>query len=267
MIELNNISKTYNIGTPNQEKIFEHFNLEIPTGEFLSIIGSNGSGKTSLLNLICGSVIPESGSIKLIEDRKDETEIVDITHFPEHKRYVKIGRVLQDPAAGTCPSMTLRENLALADNKNKPWNLGYAVNKKKEKIYQEKLSYLGFGLENKLDTLVGSFSGGERQAIALLMATLTPIDYLILDEHTAALDPKSSELIMNLTEQIIEELDVTVIMITHNLKYALKYGNRLIMMHKGRILLDKKGQAKQELELEKLLDQFFEISIEVGNTV
>ncbi|HHT24773.1 MAG TPA: ATP-binding cassette domain-containing protein [Clostridiaceae bacterium] len=259
MLELQNIMKCYNPGTVNENLIFQDFNLSIPSGQFMTIIGSNGSGKTSMLNLICGNIKPDQGKIIMDEE--------NLTIMPEHARYKRMGRVFQDPAAGTCPSMTLLENLSLADNKNKAWNLTKAVNNQRIEFYQEKLKRVGLGLENKLDEIVGSFSGGERQAVALLMATITPIEYLILDEHTAALDPKAAETIMQLTAEIIQEQNLTTLMVTHNLKYALGYGDRLIMLHQGEILLDACGPDKSELKLNDLLNRFFEISIEVGNAI
>ncbi len=259
MLELLNISKCYNPGTVNENTIFKDFSLKLDRGNFLAIIGSNGSGKSSLLNLVCGNILADSGQVIL--DGKD------VSRLPEHKRYVKLGRVFQDPSAGTCPDMTLLENMALADNKNRPWNLTRAVDHKRLDYYREKLKLIGLGLENKLNEVVGSFSGGERQAVALLMATMTPIDYLILDEHTAALDPKAAELIMQLTENLVEEQAMTVLMVTHNLKHALTYGNRLIMLHQGKIIMDLEGRAKDELDLDDLLGKFFEISIEVGNSI
>lgn len=259
MLELRNIAKCYNPGTVNENIIFQDFNLTIPSGQFLTTIGSNGSGKTSMLNLICGNIKPNQG--KIILDGEN------VTAVPDYARYKKLGRVFQDPAAGTCPSMTLLENLSLAENKNKAWNLTQAINKQKIEFYQEKLKQVGLGLENKLDEIVGSFSGGERQAVALLMATITPIDYLILDEHTAALDPKAAETIMDLTEKIVQEQQLTTVMVTHNLNYALEYGDRLLMLHQGEILIDASDQNKKELKLEDVLDQFFEISIEVGNPI
>ncbi|NLM19554.1 MAG: ATP-binding cassette domain-containing protein [Clostridiaceae bacterium] len=259
MLELQNIMKCYNPGTVNENLIFQDFNLSIPSGQFMTIIGSNGSGKTSMLNLICGNIKPDRGQI--IMDGENTTNMA------EHVRYKRMGRVFQDPAAGTCPSMTLLENLSLADNKNKAWNLTKAVEKQRIDFYREKLKRVGLGLENKLDEVVGSFSGGERQAVALLMATITPIDYLILDEHTAALDPKAAETIMQLTAEIIQEQNLTTLMVTHNLNYALEYGDRLIMLHQGEILLDVCGQEKSKLKLNDLLNKFFEISIEVGNAI
>ena len=189
----------------------------------------------------------------------------DITGKKEYKRNQKIGRVYQNPAMGTCPSMTILENMSLADNKGGFYGLGSGVNKNRKKAYQEMLSQLGLGLENKMDVQVGSLSGGQRQAIALLMSTMTPIDFLILDEHTAALDPKTAELIMELTDKIVKEKNLTTIMVTHNLRYAVEYGNRLLMMHQGQIVMDLKGEEKENLKVEDILDRFNEISIECGN--
>ena len=183
----------------------------------------------------------------------------------EFKRNQKIGRVYQNPAMGTCPTMTILENMSLADNKGKFFGLGSGINKARKEYYREILSQLGLGLENKMDVKVGSLSGGQRQAIALLMSTMTPIDFLILDEHTAALDPKTAELIMELTGKIVEEKKLTTIMVTHNLRYAVEYGNRLLMMHQGGVVMDLKGKEKEELQVEDILSKFNEISIECGN--
>ena len=257
MIELKNIDKYYNIGTVNEICLFKDFNLKIQNGDFVSVIGSNGSGKTSMLNLICGSLQPEKGSISLGGE--------DITKQKEFVRQRKIGRVYQDPAMGTCPSMTILENMSLADNKGRAYGLGLGTNKKRISHYREMLSQLGLGLEDMMGTKVGALSGGQRQAMALLMTTMTPIEFLILDEHTAALDPKTAELIMQLTDKIVREKNLTTIMVTHNLRFAVEYGNRLIMMHQGQAILDKAGKEKETLAIEDLLDQFNEISIETGN--
>ena len=256
MIELKNIDKYYNIGTVNEICLFKDFNLKIQNGDFVSVIGSNGSGKTSMLNLICGSLQPEKGSISLGGE--------DITKQKEFVRQRKIGRVYQDPAMGTCPSMTILENMSLADNKGRAYGLGLGTNKKRISHYREMLSQLGLGLEDMMGTKVGALSGGQRQAMALLMTTMTPIEFLILDEHTAALDPKTAELIMQLTDKIVREKNLTI-MVTHNLRFAVEYGNRLIMMHQGQAVLDKAGKEKEALAIEDLLDQFNEISIETGN--
>ena len=257
MIELKNIDKYYNIGTVNEICLFKDFNLKIQNGDFVSVIGSNGSGKTSMLNLICGSLQPEKGSISLGGE--------DITKQKEFVRQRKIGRVYQDPAMGTCPSMTILENMSLADNKGRAYGLGLGTNKKRISHYREMLSQLGLGLEDMMGTKVGALSGGQRQAMALLMTTMTPIEFLILDEHTAALDPKTAELIMQLTDKIVREKNLTTIMVTHNLRFAVEYGNRPIMMHQGQAVLDKAGKEKEALAIEDLLDQFNEISIETGN--
>ena len=257
MIELKNIDKYYNIGTVNEICLFKDFNLKIQNGDFVSVIGSNGSGKTSMLNLICGSLQPENGSISLGGE--------EITKQKEFVRQRKIGRVYQDPAMGTCPSMTILENMSLADNKGRAYGLGLGTNKSRISHYREMLSQLGLGLEDMMGTKVGALSGGQRQAMALLMTTMTPIEFLILDEHTAALDPKTAELIMQLTDKIVREKNLTTVMVTHNLRFAVEYGNRLIMMHQGQAILDKAGKEKETLAIEDLLDQFNEISIETGN--
>ncbi|HQJ24868.1 MAG TPA: ATP-binding cassette domain-containing protein, partial [Bacillota bacterium] len=191
MLELRNITKVYNPGTVTEMCLFDKFNLTIGDKEFLSIVGSNGSGKTSLLNIICGSIPIEGGEVLIGGE--------SIDRLKEHQRYRKMGRVYQNPAVGTCPNLTLLENMSLADNKGRPFNLGTGINKARVPYYKEQLSMLGLGLENKLNEKVGSLSGGQRQAVALIMSTLTPIDFLILDEHTAALDPKTAETIMQLT--------------------------------------------------------------------
>lgn len=189
----------------------------------------------------------------------------DITNLSEYKRLKSMGRVYQNPATGTCPSMTIMENMALADNKGKPFNLGLGVNKKRRESYREMLRPLNLGLEDKMDVKVGSLSGGQRQAMALLMSTMTPIKFLILDEHTAALDPKTAEINMQLTDKIVNEKKLTAIMVTHNLRHALEYGNRIIMMHQGEIVFDKSGKEKAALKMEDVLGLFNEISIECGN--
>ena len=257
MLELKGIEKYYNPGTVNEMCLFDNFNLKIEKGEFLSVVGSNGSGKTSMLNIICGSIRQEAGQI-LMNGK-------DITKEKEYKRNERIGRVYQNPAMGTCPSMTILENMSLADNKGKIYGLSRGTNKKRVDFYKEQLSQLGLGLEDKLHVKVGSLSGGQRQAIALLMSTMTPIEFLILDEHTAALDPKTAELIMELTDKIVREKQLTTIMVTHNLRYAVEYGNRLVMMHDGKVILDKKGEEKENVQIDDILRLFNEISIECGN--
>lgn len=257
MLELRNIEKYYNTGSVNEMCLFDDFSLKVEEGEFVSVVGSNGSGKTSMLNIICGSILVDRGNILINQE--------DITHMPEFKRQRRIGRVYQNPAMGTCPAMTILENMALADNKGKPFNLRRGTNKQRIDYYREQLKTLGLGLEDKLQVKVGVLSGGQRQAMALLMSTMTPIEFLILDEHTAALDPKTAEVIMELTEQVVREKRLTTIMVTHNLRFAVEYGSRLLMMHQGRVIIDKAGSAKAGLQVNDILDQFNAISIECGN--
>lgn len=257
MLRLNGIHKYYNPGTINEMCLFDNFSLEIETGQFVSVVGSNGSGKTSLLNIICGSIPVEAGTISI--DGKD------ITKEKEFRRNEKIGRVYQNPAVGTCPSMTILENMCLADNKGKSFGLQRGINRKRIGFYRDQLRQLNLGLEDKMDVKVGSLSGGQRQAMALLMSTMTPIEFLILDEHTAALDPKTADLIMELTERIVKEKDLTTIMVTHNLRYAVEYGDRLLMMHQGECVIDKAGDEKANMTVDDILDRFTEISIECGN--
>lgn len=257
MLELKHIHKYYNAGTVNEMCLFEDFNLTIRDHEFVSVVGSNGSGKTSLLNIICGSIPLDEGTIRIGNE--------DITKMAEYKRQRRIGRVYQNPAMGTCPSMTIAENMALADNKGKFFNLRPGKNKQRIDFYRESLRTLGLGLEDKMDVKVGVLSGGQRQAMALLMSTMTPIEFLILDEHTAALDPKTAETIMELTDRIVKEKDLTTIMVTHNLRYAVDYGNRLLMMHQGTAIIDRSGKEKEETKIDDILEKFNEISIECGN--
>lgn len=257
MLELKNIDKYYNPGTVNEMCLFQNFNLSIKDREFVSVVGSNGSGKTSMLNLICGSMDMEQGQI-VIDGR-------DITKEKEYKRSKYIGRVYQNPAMGTCPSMTILENMALADNKGKFFGLTSGTNKKRIDYYKDCLRQLNLGLEDKLDTKVGVLSGGQRQAMALIMSTMTPIDFLILDEHTAALDPKTADLIMELTDKVVKEKNLTTVMVTHNLRYAVEYGSRLLMMHEGNIVMDLDGESKKNMEVSQILKKFNEISIECGN--
>ena len=257
MLELKHIHKYYNTGTVNEMCLFEDFNLTIRDHEFVSVVGSNGSGKTSLLNIICGSIPLDEGTIRIGNE--------DITKMAEYKRQRRIGRVYQNPAMGTCPSMTIAENMALADNKGKFFNLRPGKIKQRIDFYRESLRTLGLGLEDKMDVKVGVLSGGQRQAMALLMSTMTPIEFLILDEHTAALDPKTAETIMKLTDRIVREKNLTTIMVTHNLRYAVDYGNRLLMMHQGKAIMDKAGTEKEETRIDDILKKFNEISIECGN--
>ena len=257
MLELQHIHKYYNPGTVNEMCLFEDFNLSIKKGQFVSVVGSNGSGKTSMLNIVCGSINPDSGKI-LIEGQ-------DITKEKEYRRLRRIGRVYQNPAMGTCPNMTILENMSMADHNGKFFGLSMGTNKSRIPFYQEQLRQLNLGLEDKLHVKVGSLSGGQRQAMSLLMSTMTPIDFLILDEHTAALDPKTAELIMELTDKVVREKQLTTIMVTHNLRYAVEYGDRLLMMHQGHAVMDLEGDEKKNMNVDTILEKFNEISIECGN--
>lgn len=257
MLELRDLTKIYNAGTVTELKLFDHFNLTVDDGQFLSIVGSNGSGKTSLLNILCGSIPLDGGDVRM--DGKS------IRKQKDFQRYVTIGRVYQNPSLGTCPNLTMLENLSLADNKGKKFGLGFGVSKKRIDFYRSELASLGLGLEDKLNVKMGALSGGQRQAVALLMATMTPLKFLILDEHTAALDPKTAETIMILTGKVVKEKGLTAMMVTHNLRYAVEYGDRLLMMHQGRAIIDKEGREKQEMQIDDILERFNEISIECGN--
>ena len=257
MLELKHIDKYYNIGTINEMCLFNDFNLTVDDGQFVSVVGSNGSGKTSMLNIICGSSYVDSGSVIMNGE--------DITNKKEFLRYKDIGRVYQDPSMGTCPDMTILENMAIADNKAKSYGLSLGINKSRVEYYKEQLKSLNLGLEAKLHVKVGALSGGQRQAMSLFMATMTKLKFLILDEHTAALDPKTADLIMELTDSIVKEKKLTTLMVTHNLRYAAEYGDRLIMMNKGHIVLDKAGEEKANVQVNDILDIFNQISIECGN--
>ncbi len=257
MLELRHIFKTYNPGSVTEMCLFEDFGLTVEDGQFVSVVGSNGSGKTSMLNIICGSIPVDSGDV-LIGGKS-------ILKLRDYKRYARIGRVYQNPAVGTCPSLTMLENMSLADNKGKRFGLSFGVDRSRVDFYREQLATLGLGLEDKMDVKLGSLSGGQRQAAALIMSTLTPLDFLILDEHTAALDPRTAELIMRLTDKIVREKGLTAIMVTHNLRYAAEYGNRLLMMDRGKIVLDQAGEEKANTTTQELLTLFNAISIECGN--
>ena len=257
MLEVRNITKIYNQGTVTQQTLFESFSLTVEDGQFVAIVGSNGSGKTSLLNIICGSIPIEQGEV-----------VVDgapITKLKEYQRYASMGRVYQNPSAGTCPGLTVLENLSLAENKGKPFGLGRAVDRRRIDSYRAQLQSLGLGLEDKLDVKLGALSGGQRQAVSLLMATMTPLKFLILDEHTAALDPKTAEVIMQLTDKIVREKKLTAMMVTHNLRYAVEYGDRILMMNQGQVVLDKAGAEKAATSIDDILGMFNRISIECGN--
>lgn len=257
LLELKNISKAFNRDTVDEKILFNDFSLSVNAGEFAAIVGSNGSGKTTILNIISGDIPIDGGSVVLCGE--------DITRQKNYRRAQKIARVFQDPAVGTCPSMTIFENMSVADNKLKPFNLTRGLNLKRKDFYRSQLEVLGLGLENRLGTLAGALSGGQRQALALIMATMATPSLLLLDEHTAALDPKSADIVMELTRRVVEREKVTTLMVTHNLRYAVDYGTRTVMMHDGQCVLDLSGKARAHLTTDDLLHQFNEISIECGN--
>ncbi len=259
MIELSSIDKTFNPGTVDEKRLFDGFSLKINDGEFVAVIGSNGSGKTTMLNIISGSMSVDGGKIIL-----DGSEI---NNMKDYKRALKIGRVFQDPAMGTCPTMTIWENLSIADNKGKRFGLSFGLNRARKDFYRTQLEFLGMGLENRLDTPAGSLSGGQRQALALIMATLVRPDLLLLDEHTAALDPKAADIVMELTDRVVKEKNITSLMVTHNLRYAVEYGTRTIMMHEGNIVLDASGEERENTGIDDYLKIFNEISLEKGNSL
>lgn len=259
LVEMRHIDKTFNRGTISEVTLFQDFSLSIQRGSFVSVVGSNGSGKTTILNILCGNVVPDAGEV-MVGGK-------EISRLKEYRHSKFIGRVFQNPATGTCPQLTILENMSLADNKGKRFGLTGGVTKKRIDFYRSQLELLKLGLEDKLSIPVASLSGGQRQALALLICTMTPIELLILDEHTAALDPKSSENVMELTERIVREKQLTTLMVTHNLKYAVNYGDRLIMMHRGAIILDADGEEKKAMGIRDLTDKFDEISIEDGNSI
>ncbi|WP_017473539.1 ABC transporter ATP-binding protein [Amphibacillus jilinensis] len=248
MLEVNDISLTFNEGTPDEKQALQDINLKLSKGDFVTVIGSNGAGKSTLMNIISGALLPDVGDVQINQKK--------VTMMPEYKRSQYIGRVFQDPMAGTSPTMTIEENLALAYSRDKKRSLRPGVNKKRRDFFKSALNSLHLGLEDRLSAKVGLLSGGERQALSLLMATFTNPDILLLDEHTAALDPSRAELITNLTREIVEETQLTTLMITHNMQQALDLGNRLIMMDKGQIILDIAGEEKLTLTIEKLLHEF-----------
>ncbi len=257
MIELSSIYKTFNHGTIDEKVLFNNFNLKINDDEFVAVIGSNGSGKTTLLNIISGSTDVDGGKI-LLDGR-------EINKMKDYKRAFKIGRVFQDPALGTCPSMTIWENLSIADNKGKRFGLSFGLNRARKDFYRTQLEFLGMGLEDRLNTPAGTLSGGQRQALAMIMATLVRPDLLLLDEHTAALDPKAADIVMELTDKLVNEKKITSLMVTHNLRYAVEYGTRTIMMHDGDIIMDVSGAERTDIGIDNYLKVFNEISLEKGN--
>lgn len=252
MLQMNRVSKLFNPGTVDEKVALMDINLHLHPGDFVTVIGSNGAGKSTLMNIISGVMKPDAGEVRIDGN--------SIGHLPEFKRSRWIGRVFQDPMAGTAPHMTIEENLAMAYRRGQSRGLSIGVTTNKRKMFKEQLARLGIGLENRLRAKVGMLSGGERQALSLLMATFTKPQILLLDEHTAALDPARAELITRLTQEIVKDLHLTTLMVTHNMEQAIRLGNRLIMMDKGRIILDVNEERKQDLTVEQLLGEFEQIS-------
>ena len=252
MLEIRNISKTFNPGTINEKKALSDLSLTLKDGDFVTVIGGNGAGKSTLLNAVAGVWPVDCGSILLDGE--------DITALPEHKRAKYIGRVFQDPMMGTAPNMQMEENLALALRRGQKRGLRWGVTKAERQEYREKLKTLGLGLEDRMTVKVGLLSGGQRQALTLLMASLRKPKLLLLDEHTAALDPATAAKVLELSDQIVEENGLTALMITHNMTDAIKHGNRLIMMDQGRIILDIEGEDKKHLTKKDLMDKFAQVA-------
>lgn len=252
MLVLSNVHKTFNKGTINEKRALCGLDLHLQKGDFVTVIGGNGAGKSTMLNMIAGVYPVDGGRIVLNGE--------DISRQPEHKRAIHLGRVFQDPMFGTAAGMQIEENLALAYRRGEKRGLGWGVTKDEREFYAEKLKILGLGLEERMTSKVGLLSGGQRQALTLLMATLKNPHLLLLDEHTAALDPKTAKTVLDITGRIVMENHLTTLMITHNMKDALRLGNRIIMMHEGRIIFDAEGEEKKKLTVADLLQKFEQAS-------
>ena len=252
MLDIQNVRKTFNKNTINEKKALNGINLHLDEGDFVTVIGGNGAGKSTMLNMIAGVYRIDSGKI--------EIDGVNISREPEYKRARYIGRVFQDPMMGTAAGMEIQENMALAFRRGKTRGLGWGIKANEKDFYHDALLKLGLGLQTRMTNKVGLLSGGQRQALTLLMATLQKPKLLLLDEHTAALDPKTAKKVLEITQEIVEEQNLTTLMITHNMKDAISIGNRLIMMHEGRIIYDISGEEKRNLEVEDLLKKFEEAS-------
>ncbi|MCD8013594.1 MAG: ATP-binding cassette domain-containing protein [Lachnospiraceae bacterium] len=252
MLDIRNISKTFNPGTINEKTALDDVSLNLEDGDFVTVIGGNGAGKSTLLNAVAGTWLVDEGQIMI--------DGINVTKLPEHKRAAYLGRVFQDPMTGTAATMEIQENLALAERRGKKRLLRRGITKQERGEYKELLAMLGLGLESRMTAKVGLLSGGQRQALTLLMATLQKPKLLLLDEHTAALDPKTAAKVLEITELIVNRDHLTTLMITHNMKDAISHGNRLIMMNEGKIILDIRGEEKKHLTVKDLLDQFEQVS-------
>ena len=252
MLEIKEVYKTFNAGTVNEKRALNGLNLTLDDGDFVTVIGGNGAGKSTMLNIVSGAYTVDSGSITI--------DGQDVTGLPEHKRARFIGRVFQDPMMGTAATMQIEENLALAKRRGRPRTLRPGITRPEREEYRELLKILDLGLEERLTAKVGLLSGGQRQALTLLMATLQKPKLLLLDEHTAALDPKTAAKVLDATERIVQRDKLTTLMITHNMRDAIVHGNRLIMMYEGRVVIDVSGEEKRKLTVEALLDMFSKVS-------
>lgn len=248
MLDLNDVSVTFHAGTVNERKALDHVSLHLDRGEFVCVLGTNGAGKSTLLNAVSGTLSADSGTITL--------DGMDLTRQPEHKRARYIGRLFQDPMKGTAPDMSIVENLGLAYSRGKRMTLSRAIQKKDRQLFHDRLSQLGLGLEDRMNQPVGLLSGGQRQALTLLMATIVTPKLLLLDEHTAALDPNTAAQVMKLTDQIIHENQITTMMITHNLRQALEYGTKTLIMNEGKIVRVLEGEEKKQTSVEELLQMY-----------
>lgn len=248
MLKITNLHKTFNPGTVNAKKALSGLNLTLNDGDFVTVIGGNGAGKSTMLNAIAGVWKPDHGTI--------EIDGIDVSNMPEHKRAKYLGRVFQDPMKGTSPDMEIAENLSIAARRGTKRKLIWGCTRKNREEYRELLSQLDLGLEDRLSAKVGLLSGGQRQAVTLLMATLRRPKLLLLDEHTAALDPKTAAKVLHITDKLVKENNLTTLMITHNMYDAIEYGNRLIMMHEGKIVVDVSGEEKKQLTRDQLLEMF-----------
>ena len=252
MLEIRNVHKTFNLGTINEKHALNGVNLKLDAGDFVTVIGGNGAGKSTVLNAVAGAWPVDEGSILI--------ESVDVTGLPEFKRAAFLGRVFQDPMTGTTATMQIDENLALAARRGQRRGLSWGITKKEKERYHELLKELDLGLEDRMTSKVGLLSGGQRQAVTLLMASLQKPKLLLLDEHTAALDPKTAAKVLTLTDKIIKENNLTAMMVTHNMRDAIAHGNRLIMMHEGKVILNIAGEEKKKLTVADLLQQFERVS-------
>jgi putative ABC transport system ATP-binding protein len=248
MLRAQRLEKTFNPGTPIENHVLRGLDLTIPTGQFVTVIGSNGAGKSTLLNAISGDLIVDSGTLSI--------DGSDVTRMPAAQRAGLVARVFQDPMAGTCESLTIEENMALAWKRGQRRGFGFATTRGMREMFREKLSILKLGLENRLSDRIGLLSGGQRQAVSLLMASLQPSRILLLDEHTAALDPKTAAFVLELTARIVEGAQLTAMMVTHSMRQALDYGSRTVMLHEGRVILDVSGPERRVMSVEDLLHMF-----------